>query len=163
MKAVRKSVVGVFALALYFVVYSGIGTAGLYKWTDAQGNLHITDVPPPAAEKTPAPIDEPTPQASRPLPKQKTSVTPQAPAARKQAELAPVPGPKAASQSLKKLGQGAQVPASGLRPEQATVVSPWEVFDGKRSHAKAGVERWKDEQRVDHFSDVLPSENRGGG
>jgi hypothetical protein len=52
---------------------------------------------------------------------------------------------------------------TGLKPEQATVASPWEVFDGKRGNAKAGVQRWKDDQGIDHFVDVLPSGGRDGG
>lgn len=54
-------------------------------------------------------------------------------------------------------------PMTGLKPEQATVASPWEVFDGKRGNAKAGVQRWKDDQGIDHFVDVLPSGGRDGG
>jgi len=164
MKLDRTKLLAASALALCAVAYPAAGMAGLYKWTDAQGNLHITDVPPPAPEKTPEPRAEPTPQISRPLPKQDTSVLSQSPAGRKRAEVAPVPGPMTSSHALKKMGGGgAHVPVTGLRPEQATGTSPWEVLEGKQGNAKAGVQRWKDEQGVEHFVDVLPSGKRGGG
>jgi glutaredoxin len=33
-----------------FVLSGSVAAAGIYKWTDAQGNLHFTDQPPPEAD-----------------------------------------------------------------------------------------------------------------
>jgi len=159
-----KRIIGVCAVVGWCVA-SPVAEAGqLYKWTDAQGNLHITDVPPPNLKKTPAHEVEPTPHVTTPVPRNKNGpVPPQLPAERKRAEVAPAPHPMVSSQSLKRRGTGVPVPVVGLKPEQATLSSPWEVLDGKRGNAKAGVRRWKDEKGLDHFVDVLPPGNRGGG
>jgi hypothetical protein len=45
----------------------------------------------------------------------------------------------------------------GLSPSQATLTSSWQIFDGTQMNAKAPVQRWKDEQGLDHFVDVLPA------
>jgi hypothetical protein len=45
----------------------------------------------------------------------------------------------------------------GLSPSQATLTSSWQIFDGTQMNAKAPVLRWRDEQGLDHFVDVLPA------
>jgi hypothetical protein len=131
-----------------------IGSAALYKWTDDQGNLHITDTPPPAAQKKSAAIATPTPRST--LPK-KTTIRPILPG-QPQAEVHPVPG------SVPSPG-GEDVPIQrameGLSPSQATLTSSWQLFDSTQMNARAPVQRWKDEQGLDHFVDVLPIA-RGG-
>lgn len=47
-----EGIVRFFARVLILVAslsLAGIATAGVYKWRDAQGNLHFSDTPPPAA------------------------------------------------------------------------------------------------------------------
>lgn len=45
----------------------------------------------------------------------------------------------------------------GVSPSQATLTSSWQIFDSAQMNAKAPVQRWKDEQGIDHFVDVLPA------
>lgn len=163
MKLDWKKLFGLSVLLLCGAAYPIVGTAGLYKWTDEQGNLHITDVPPPAAEESAGLAAEPAPSSSQPLSKKKTSMNPLSPAGRKQAGVPPVPSSMVSPQPLNKNEQGAQSSVVGLRPEQATAASPWEVFDEKRGNAKAGVQRWKDEAGIEHFVDVLPDARRHPG
>lgn len=165
MKIDWKTVFGVLGLAGWCAFCSPAEAGQLYKWTDAQGNLHITDVPPPNSENAPASAVEPTPPASGPVPpKKKTAVPPQTPAGRKRVEVERVPRPKGSPQSVKtSRGRGAQLPAAGLKPGQATVASPWEVIDGKQGAAKVRVQRWKDERGIEHFVDMLPLGNVSGG
>jgi hypothetical protein len=126
-----------------------LGSAALYKWTDDQGNLHITDTPPPATQKKSAPTLAPAPRST--LPK-KTMVRPILPG-QPQAEVHPVPGsvPFPAGEEVP-----IQQAMEGLSPSQATLTSSWQLFDSTQMNARAPVQRWKDEQGLDHFVDVLP-------
>jgi hypothetical protein len=134
-----------------------VGSAQLYKWTDDQGNLHITDTPPSVAQKKSATTPASAPRST--LPK-KTTVRPTLPE-QPQAEVHPVPGPLVKSPTGEELS--IQLTMKGLSPSQATLTSSWRVFDGSQMHAKAPVQRWKDEQGRDHFVDVLPSALGGEG
>ena len=49
----------------------------------------------------------------------------------------------------------------GVSPSQATLTSSWQIFDSAQMNAKAPVQRWKDEQGIDHFVDVLPATENG--
>jgi len=64
-----------------------IGSAELYKWTDEQGNLHITDAPPFELQKRSGLPVRPTPRPT--LPKKATGkrAMPELP----RAEVYPVP------------------------------------------------------------------------
>jgi len=164
MKPEWKHIWGLLVLVGSSVYFPTIGAGQLYKWTDAQGNLHITDVPPPTSEKTPAPKVKPPPQVSSPPPPQKNTVVPsQIPAGGKRAKNVPVPTPATSPQPPKKVKKRTSVPVIGLKPEQATIASPWEVLDGKRGNAKVSVQRWKDGKGIDHISDVVLPGSRGGG
>jgi hypothetical protein len=70
-----------------------------------------------------------------------------------QAEVHPVPVPLSPPANEESLTQR---PLEGLSPSQATLTSSWQVFDGTQVNAKAPVQRWRDEQGLDHFVDVLP-------
>jgi hypothetical protein len=161
MKLDWKKLLGLSTLVLCWVAYPIAGSAGLYKWTDEQGNLHITDVPPPSSEEKSAPAAEPPP-VSRPTPQKKTSVKPLLPVERKRAEIAPVPSPTVAPQAPNNKVQ-VQSPPAGLNPDQATMTSPWEIIEGNSANAKAGVQRWKDGKGIDHFDDVSPDARRHPG
>lgn len=127
-----------------------IGSAELYKWTDDQGNLYITDTPPPVMQKKAATTVAPAPRSASP---KKATVRPSLPG-RPQAELHPVPIPLGVSSASMEVP--IQRPLEGLSPSQATLTSSWQVFDGAQVNAKAPVQRWKDGQGLDHFVDVLP-------
>ena len=143
----------VFLLSLVsgLLLWPIVGSAGLYKWTDDQGTLHITDTPPPVAQKKSATTAVPAPRST--LPK-KTTVRPTLPG-QPQAEIHPVPGPLGPSP------EGETVPIQGamegLSSSQATLTSSWHIFESTQMNAKAPVHRWKDEQSLDHFADVLPA------
>ncbi|HWF62846.1 MAG TPA: DUF4124 domain-containing protein [Nitrospira sp.] len=126
-----------------------IGSAELYKWTDDQGNLHITDTVPPVTQKKSATTVAPIPRSASP---KKATVRPTLPG-RSQAEIHPVPGPLSRSPASEEVP--IQRPMVGLSPSQATLTSSWHVFDGTQMNAKAPVRQWKDEQGLDHFVDVL--------
>jgi hypothetical protein len=128
-----------------------IGSAELYKWTDDQGNLHITDMPPPSTQKKSATTVTPVPRSASP---KKVTVRPTLPG-RPQAEIHPVPGSSGPSPATEEVL--IPRPMEGLKPNQATLTSLWEIFDSTRMNAKAPVQRWKDEQGLDHFVDVLPA------
>lgn len=133
------------------VFWPAIGSAELYKWTDDQGNFHITDTPPPAAPKKSRATLSPAPRSASP---KKNTVRPILPG-QPQAEVHPVPVPMVSSPpSEEGLLQRAM---EGLSPSQATLTSSWQIFDGTQMNAKAPVQRWKDEQGLDHFVDVLPA------
>lgn len=123
-----------------------LGSAELYTWTDDQGNFHITDTPPPVAQKKSA-TAAPIPRSA--LPK-KAKVRPILPG-QSQAEVRPVPGPITPSPAGKELPISRAM--EGLSPSQATLTSSWQIFDGM--DAKAPIQRWKDERGLDHFVDVL--------
>ena len=128
-----------------------VGSAELYKWTDDQGNFHITDTPPPMTKKKSATFAVPAPRST--LPK-KTTVRP-TPPRQPQAEVQPVPGPMVPSPASEDVT--IQRPMEGLSPSQAVLTSSWHIFDSTQMKAKAPVQRWKDEQGLDHVVDVLPA------
>lgn len=127
------------------------GWAELYKWTDDQGNFHITDTPPPVTLKKSATFAVPAPRST--LPK-KTTVRP-TPPGHPQAEVQPVPSPIVPSPASEEVP--IQLSMEGLSPSQAVLTSSWHTFDSTQMKAKASVQRWKDEQGLDHFVDVLPA------
>ncbi|MDF0676467.1 MAG: DUF4124 domain-containing protein [Nitrospira sp.] len=128
-----------------------IGFADLYKWTDDQGNLHITDMPPPLTQRKSANTVAPVPRSASP---KKATVRPTLPE-RPQAQIHPVPGSSSPSPPTEEVL--IQQPMEGLSPNQATLTSSWQVFDGMQMNTKAPVQRWKDERGVEHFVDVLPA------
>ncbi|MDH4082642.1 MAG: DUF4124 domain-containing protein [Nitrospira sp.] len=128
-----------------------IGSAELYKWTDEQGNLHITDAPPLERQKRSSPTVRPSPRST--LPK-KATVKPAMPELF-QAEVRSVPDPSVMPSSSK--DAAAQPSMKGLSPNQATLTSAWQTFDGPQVIARVPVQRWKDERGVEHFGDVLPT------
>jgi hypothetical protein len=129
-----------------------IGSAALYKWTDEQGNLHITDTPPPVAQKKSAMTA--TPRST--LPK-KTTARPTLPG-QPQAHVYPLRGPVVPSPKMEEAP--IQRAMEGLSPSQATLTSAWQLYESTQMNTKAPVQRWKDEQGLDHFVDILPI---GGG
>lgn len=137
------------------LIWPIVGSADLYKWTDDQGNLHITDMPPPVTQKKSATSVPPAPRSASP---KKTTVRPTLPN-RPQAEIHLVPGSPGASPAREEVL--IQRPMEGLNPNQATLTSSWRVFDGAQMNTKAPVQWWKDEQGLDHFADVVPI-TRGG-
>ena len=128
-----------------------VGSAGLYKWTDDQGTLHITDTPPPVMQKKSTPTVAPAPRSASP---KKVTVRPTLPGL-PQAEVQPVPSPIVPSPASEEVT--IQRPMEGLNPSQAVLTSSWHIFDNTQMNAKASVQRWKDEQGLDHFVDVLPA------
>ena len=128
-----------------------IGSAELYKWTDEQGNLHITDAPPFELQKRSGLPVRPTPRPT--LPKKATGkpAMPELP----RAEVYPVPEQSVVPSSLR--DTVVQQSIDGLSPNQATFTSGWQTFDGPPVVAKAPVQRWKDERGIEHFVDVLPT------
>jgi len=141
----------ILSLASGLLLWPMVGSAGLYKWTDDKGNIHITDTPPPMTQKKSAITVAPVPRPA--LPK-KAAVRPAVPGP-PQAEVQPVPGPIVPSPASEEVT--IQRPMEGLSPSQAVLTSLWRIFDGIQMNAKASVQRWKDEQGLDHFVDVLPA------
>jgi hypothetical protein len=148
---------GIFVLSLIssLMLWPVIGSAGLYKWTDDQGNLHITDTPPSAPKKKSATTVESAPRSA--VPKKHTVRQPLS--GQSHAEVRPVPSPRVSSP----VSEEVPIPQTmeGVSPSQASVTSAWQVFDGAQINAKAAVQWWRDEQGLDHFVDVLPRA-RGG-
>jgi hypothetical protein len=128
-----------------------VGSAELYKWTDEQGNLHITDAPPLEQQKRSSPAVRPASRST--LPK-KATVKPAMPELPR-AEVYPVPEPSVTPSSLRDTVGQASI--EGLSPNQATFTSAWQTFDGPTVVAKAPVQRWKDKLGIEHFVDVLPT------
>ncbi|TKB60193.1 MAG: DUF4124 domain-containing protein [Nitrospira sp.] len=128
-----------------------VGWTELYKWTDDQGNFHITDTPAPLTPKKSATFAGP---ASRSTVLKKTTVRSTTPG-HPQAEVEPVPGPIVPSPAHEDVP--IQRPMEGLSPSQAVLTSAWHIFDSTQMKAKASVQRWKDEQGLDHVVDVLPA------
>lgn len=143
----------VFLLSLVsgLLLWPMVGSAGLYKWTDDQGNLHITDTPPPMMHKKSTPTVAPVPRSASP---KKATVRPTLPGP-PQAEVQSAPGPIVPSLASEEVP--AQRPMEGLSPSQATLTSSWHIFESTQMNAKAPVQRWKDQQGLDHFADVLPA------
>jgi glutaredoxin len=55
-------------LAISLAVVAGAASAQLYRWTDADGKVHITDTPPPANAKNVQKKAVPAPSAGAPAP-----------------------------------------------------------------------------------------------
>ena len=144
--------VKVFVLSLMsgLLFWPVIGSAELYKWTDDQGNLHITDTLPPVTQKKSANTVAPVPRSASP---KRATVRPPCLGDLK---LRFIPYLVLISHSPASEEVPIQQPMVGLSPNQATLTSSWQVFDSTRMNAKAPVQRWKDEQGLDHFVDVLP-------
>ncbi|MDK2745028.1 MAG: DUF4124 domain-containing protein [Nitrospira sp. BO4] len=139
----------------YVLLWPVLGTAQLYKWTDDLGNFHITDTPPPGSPKKPSVGAVPAPQTTVP---KKAMVRPTLPM-HPQAQIHLVPAPTVAVPSVKEVF--AQQATGGLNPNQATVTSFWQTFEGPAVTTKAPVHRWKDEQDLDHFTDIVPTAKGG--
>ena len=149
--ALQNMKIYLLSLVSGLLLWPIVGSAGLYKWTDDQGTVHITDTPPPVTQKKSTITVAPAPRST--LPK-KTTVRPTLPG-QLQAEVQPVPGsigPSLASEEVT-----IQRAMEGLSPSQATLTSSWQLFDSTQMNAKAPVQRWKDEQGLDHLVDVLPA------
>lgn len=153
---------GLLSLLLCLLLFPAVGTAGLYQWTDAQGNLHITDTPPPVPEKKPAAIVEAAPPVSQSAPQpalqKKTSTKGQVSVRRPQAEIRPVPDLASVPQPSRD-GRNHSMLGS-LNQAQATTTSPWQAFEGNAASTKAAVQRWTDEKGIEHFVDAVPDTRR---
>jgi len=154
----KMNVYGLFSLLLCLVLFPTVGTAGLYQWTDAQGNLHITDTPPPVPEKKSAPIVEAAPPGSQFAPQKKTSTKSQASVGRPQAEIRPVPDGTSAPQSSRNARNHSVL--GSVNQAQTTTTSPWQVFEGNSASTKVAVQRWTDEKGIEHFVDAVPDTRR---
>ena len=140
----------ILSLASGLFLWPVVGSAELYKWTDEQGTFHITDTPPLVPHKKSTVTAVPAPRSTFP---KKTMVRPTLPG-QPRAQVHPVPSLIVPSPSIKEVSL--QQILEGLNPNQATLTSSWHVFEGTQASAKAPVQRWKDEQGLDHFVDVLP-------
>ena len=127
-----------------------VGSAELYKWTDKEGNFHITDAPPPELQKKPDSVVTPSARSVRPM-KATPRLTMPEPS---RAEVRPVPEP---SLTPYVSTDSARPDMLGLNPNQATRTSAWQTFDGSQMIANAPVQRWKDQRGIEHFVDVLPT------
>ncbi len=126
------------------------GSAELYKWTDEEGNFHITDTPPPGLQKKSVTTAVPAPHST---PLKRAKIRPTLPG-RPQAEVYPIPNSPSPSPVDEPVPL--QSTMEGLSPRQATLTSAWQVFDSSQVNAKAPVQWWKDQQGLDHLADVLP-------
>jgi outer membrane biosynthesis protein TonB len=154
-------VYGSLSILFCLLLVPTIGRAQLFQWTDAQGNLHITDTPPPVPEKKQPSRAEAAPPVSQPAPQKKTSAKRRATVGQVQAEVRPLPNPTEAPRMSRDARSHSLL--SGLSPSQATVTSSWQVYEGNSASTKAAVRRWKDEQGIDHFVDVLADARRHPG
>lgn len=127
----------------------------LYQWTDEQGHLHITDVPPAVTHKKSVLTVVPAPPSASPKKVRVQPVAPEQP----QAEVRPLPAPTGPSSGNEKVPSSLTI--EGLNPFQAIGVSPWQVSDSSERDARAPVQSWKDKQGLEHFVDVLPA-SKGG-
>jgi len=136
------------AAGLFF--FPSISVAELYKWTDEQGHLHITDAPPAGTHKKSMLTVVPAPQSALPKKARVQPVAPDQP----RAEVSPLPALNGESPADEELPP--QLTIEGLNPFQAMLTSPWQVFDNSERDARAPVQSWKDKQGLDHVVDVLP-------
>ncbi len=144
MKAVILSIV---TGLLFFPIVS---MAELYKWTDEQGHLHITDAPPAGTHKKSNLTAVPVPQSVLPKKTRGRPVAPEQP----RAEAHPLPTPSVMPSAGEE--PPTQLTIEGLNPFQAMGVSPLQVFASSEGDARAPVQSWKDKQGLDHVVDVLP-------
>lgn len=132
------------------LLWPAVGSAELYKWTDEQGNLHITDIPPAGSLKKSIP---PSAKSSRPAPSQNPT---EKPVGSSESRTRVAPGFDAVTSPSTIEAVPPQLTLEGLSTYRATLVSSWKTFEGLESQAKAPVHRWKDGQGREHFSDILP-------
>jgi hypothetical protein len=142
--------VSILSLLCGVLLWTVDGSTELYKWTDDEGNFHITDTPPPGQQKKSPAVMKSAPRSASP---KKAKIRPTLPG-RPQAEVQPVPGPIVSSPANEDIP--VQRAMGGLDPIQATLTSSWQIFDSGQVNAKAPVQWWKDQQGLDHFVDVLP-------
>ena len=135
--------------------WPGSVSAELYKWTDGEGNFHITDTPPPGAQKKSSASTVPAPHST---PLNRTRIRPTLPG-QPQAEVHPIPHPPPSAPADESVP--VQLTLEGLSPRHATLTSSWQVFESSQVNAKAPVQWWKDQQGLDHFADVLPVAGKG--
>ena len=147
--------VSLFGLLCVVFLWPVEGSAELYKWTDEEGNFHITDAPPPGLYKKAVTPTVPPPPST---PLKRAKIRPTLPG-RPQAEVHAIPLPPPPAP----VDEPGPVPLTleGLSPRQATLTSSWQVFESSQVNAKAPVQWWKDQQDLDHFADVLPVAGRG--
>lgn len=141
----------VLSLVSGLLLWPMMTSAELYTWTDAQGHFHITDTPPPVSLKKSTTLSVPAPRSTLP----KKATVRQIPSERPQAEIQPVPSPLVPSPTGEEIL--IQQPMEGLSASQATLTSPWKIFETAHMNTKASVQQWKDEQGLTHFVDVLPA------
>ena len=140
----------ILSLAVGLLFSPIVSVAELYKWTDEQGHLHITDAPPAGTHKKSVLTVVPVPQSAS---SKKASVQPVEPE-QPRAEARSLPAPTGISPAGEE--SPLHLTIEGLNPFQAMGVSPWQVFDSSERDARAPVQSWKDKQGLDHFVDVLP-------
>ena len=158
------NVYGLLSVLFCLVLYPTVGTAELYQWTDAQGNLHITDTPPPVSEKKPmasAGTSSPGSPFADPAPQKKSSAKRQPSVGQTQEGVRPLASPTSPPQPSHD-GRTRSL-LGGLNQAEATVSSPWQIFEGNPASTKAAVRRWKDERGIDHFVDAVPDARRRPG
>jgi len=145
----------ILSIAAGLVFFPIVSLAQLYKWTDEQGHLHITDAPPAGTHKKSTLTGVSAPQSAL---QKKARVRPVAPE-QPRAEARPLPAPIGMSPAGDELP--IQLTIEGLNPFQVMLISPWEVFDGSARDARVPVQSWKDKQGLEHFVDVLPAAKVG--
>lgn len=125
-------------------------SAELYKWTDEQGHLHITDAPPAGTHKKSNLTAVPVPQSALSKKASVRPVTPEPP----RAEARPLSAPSVTSPASE---EPPMLPTiEGLHPFQAMLTSPWQVIDNSERDARAPAQSWKDKHGLEHVVDVLP-------
>lgn len=132
------------------LIWPTSGSTELYKWTDEQGNLHITDIPPTGSHKKSAP---PSVKSSQSAPSQNL---PERSGGSGESRLRVVPGHDVMPSPSTIEAVPRQLTLDGLSPYRATVVSSWKIFEGLEGQAKAPVHRWKDARGLEHVTDVPP-------
>lgn len=145
----------ILSIVAGLIFFPIVCSAELYKWTDEQGHLHITDAPPAGTHKKSNLTAVPVPQSALSKKASVRPVTPDPP----RAEARPLSAPSVASSAG---GEPPMLPTiEGLNPFQAMGISPWQVFDSREGDARAPVQAWKDKQGLEHIVDVLPVAKRG--
>lgn len=125
-------------------------SAELYKWTDEQGHIHITDAPPAGTHKKSNLTAVPVPQSALSKKASVRPVTPDPP----RVEARPLSAPSVTSPANE---ESPILPTiEGLNPFQAMVTSPWQVIDNSERVARVPAQSWKDKQGLEHVVDVLP-------
>ena len=125
-------------------------SAELYKWTDEQGHLHITDAPPAGTHKKSNLTAVPVPQSALSKKASVRPVTPEPP----RAEARPLSAPSVTSPASE---EPPMLPTiEGLNSFQAMLTSPWQVIDNSERDARAPAQSWKDKHGLEHVVDVLP-------